>query len=86
MHAGHNKVSNIVFSRVGDYDLLLDLCLLYTPIRANGHFLGVESCYTAGQSLAPGESVQWTVNSPEPAGFAEASIAAITWEWANEDQ
>ena len=53
---------------------------------SNDRFLGVESCYAAGQSLAPGESVPWTVNFPEPAGFAEASIAAITWEWANEDQ
>ena len=53
---------------------------------SNGRFLGVESGYAPGQSLAPGESAPWTVNSPEPAGFAEASIAAITWEWAKEDQ
>ena len=53
---------------------------------SNGRFLGVETCYAPGQSLAPGESVPWTVNSSEPVGFAEASIAAITWEWANEDQ
>ncbi|MHB1356261.1 MAG: FxLYD domain-containing protein [Anaerolineae bacterium] len=52
---------------------------------ANGRFLGVESAYAAGQSLAPGESVPWTLNNPEPAGFAEAGVAVITWEWARED-
>jgi hypothetical protein len=52
---------------------------------ANGRFLGVESCYAPGQSLAPGDSVPWILATPEPAGFAEASIAAISWDWAQEN-
>jgi hypothetical protein len=53
---------------------------------ANGRFLGVESAYISSQSLAPGDSIPWTVNSPEPADFAEASILTITWNWDKADQ
>jgi hypothetical protein len=51
-----------------------------------GRFLGVDSCYAPGQSLAPGDSIPWSLTTPEPAGFHRADIAAISWDWAPDNE
>ena len=50
---------------------------------ADGRFLAVESGNSVDNRLEPGETTLWSVSRQQPAGFARAEIAAITWDWVD---